>query len=176
MVDLQATTVGVAPGPQAAQPARSSQQGLEEGGAVGGAGEQPPLRSEVDDRPLAVDDDPAHVPDDRRPHHVGGMQCGAVDAVAPPVLERLVRVDLDVLAGRSAQLLLERLLVDDDVDQRLRRPAVGRAGGSPQEDGVQGVGAPLGPGAGQVADERPLAEPLACLGPVGQELARSNCS
>ena len=103
--------------------------------------------------------------------HLGRVQRHAVEVVAAPALEVLVGIDRDVLACSAPQLLLEAALVDDHVHQRHRGDGVGRRGGRSHEDRVEGVGPALGGGAGQVADDGVGSDPLARLGPVGEELS-----
>ncbi len=117
-----------------------------------------------------VDHDPADVADQRRSEHVRRMQRRAIEVVAAVAPEVVVGIEVHLLAGSPTDLLLEAALVDDHVHQWHRARSVGGRGGRSYEDGVEGVSPALRRGPDQVADERTGTEPLACFGPVGEEL------
>ena len=96
------------------------------------------------------------------------MQLRATQRLATPAAG-VVGVGVDLLAGSAAQFLLERLPVDDDVDQRLGGTAVAGGAGT-AEDLEQGVGPALGRRPPQVLDPGIGSVRLAGLGPVGVEL------
>lgn len=176
MIDLHPLRWAVAVGPRAGGSAPVADCGLEEGGVWAAAGEAAPAATEVDDVRGCIDDHAADVADEDRRDRVGGVDGVAAGGAADPVGEA-GRAMVCGRSGSARQLGLERSLVDDDVDEGLRRLGVSRRRGGPPEDGEHGVGATLRGRAGELVrrgagtvlgdGDLPVGEPLSVL--VGRQ-------
>ena len=139
-------------------------------GVASGGGEESAGSPDIDHPSVSPDHDPTDAADHAGRQDVERVELDPAGRGAPPT-GRLDRVPVRSPAlDHRAELLLEHLLGDDDVDDRGEADHIRAGGGGALKDRDQRVGPSLGLGALEQADVGVVTKTFDELGPLGIEL------